>query len=163
MLTQKQLYLTKVFIQIFLRNKQYIIFSLILPMVILGIVAFNEGDEDPIDIGIVDKSNTILSQQFISRLSENNLFNIIIKNDNSLKDDLISGKLKASHNCINLEAFSDASLSIAPPRCLVLFAIIPTGLPSILANDVIMFFANPPLNSKTEFSSKIHSSIFVTS
>ena len=95
MLTQKQLYLTKVFIQIFLRNKQYIIFSLILPMVILGIVAFNDGDEDPIDIGIVDKSNTILSQQFISRLSENNLFNIIIKNDNSLKDDLISGKLKA--------------------------------------------------------------------
>jgi ABC-2 type transport system permease protein len=64
-------------------------------MVILGIVAFNDGDEDPIDIGIVDKSNTILSQQFISRLSENNLFNIIIKNDNSLKDDLISGKLKA--------------------------------------------------------------------
>ena len=95
MLTQKQLYLTKVFIQIFLRNKQYIIFSLILPMVILGIVAFNEGDEDPIDIGIVDKSNTILSQQFISRLSENNLFNIIIKNENSLKEDLISGKLKA--------------------------------------------------------------------
>lgn len=95
MLTQKQLYLTKVFIQIFLRNKQYIIFSLILPMVILGIVAFNDGDEDPIDIGIIDKSNTILSQQFILRLSENNLFNIIIKNENSLKDDLISGKLKA--------------------------------------------------------------------
>jgi ABC-2 type transport system permease protein len=64
-------------------------------MVILGIVAFNDGDEDPIDIGIVDKSNTILSQQFISRLSENNLFNIVIKNENSLKEDLISGKLKA--------------------------------------------------------------------
>ena len=74
MLTQKQLYLTKVFIQMFVRNKQYIIFSLILPMVILGIVAFNEGDEDPIDIGLVDKSNTILSQQFTSRLNKNNLF-----------------------------------------------------------------------------------------
>ena len=95
MLTQKQLYLTKVFIQIFLRNKQYIIFSLILPMVILGIVAFNDGDEDPIDIGLVDKSNTILSQQFTSRLNKNNLFNIVIKNENSLKEDLISGKLKA--------------------------------------------------------------------
>ena len=58
----------------FVRNKQYIIFSLILPMVILGIVAFNEGDEDPIDIGLVDKSNTILSQQFTSRLNKNNLF-----------------------------------------------------------------------------------------
>jgi ABC-2 type transport system permease protein len=64
-------------------------------MVILGIVAFNEGDEDPIDIGLVDKSNTILSQQFTSRLNKNNLFNIVIKNENSLKEDLISGKLKA--------------------------------------------------------------------
>jgi ABC-2 type transport system permease protein len=64
-------------------------------MVILGIVAFNDGDEDPIDIGLVDKSNTILSQQFTSRLNKNNLFNIVIKNENSLKEDLISGKLKA--------------------------------------------------------------------
>ena len=74
MLTQKQLYLTKVFIQMFVRNKQYIIFSLILPMVILGIVAFNDGDEDPIDIGIVDKSNTFLSQQFMKIRTPNNTF-----------------------------------------------------------------------------------------
>ena len=71
MLTQKQLYLTKVFIQIFLRNKQYIIFSLILPMVILGIVAFNDGDEDPIDIGIIDKSNTIKQIKTFKTLLDN--------------------------------------------------------------------------------------------
>ena len=80
MLKKPQLYLTKVFIQIFLRNKQYIFFSLLLPVVILGIVGLNNGERDPVDIGLVDYSNSNISKEFIDKLSKNAL----IKNINSI-------------------------------------------------------------------------------
>ena len=74
-------YLTKVFIQIFLRNRQYIIFSLLLPVVILGIVGLNDGEVDPVEIGLVDNSNSVLSKNFITKLSDNPLFTIIEGNE----------------------------------------------------------------------------------
>ena len=76
MLNKPQAYLTKVFIQIFLRNKQYIVFSLILPLLILAIVGLNDGDNDPIEIGIANNSKSNLSQQFVGQLTSNKLFNI---------------------------------------------------------------------------------------
>ena len=93
MLNNKQAYLTKVFIQIFLRNKQYIVFSLILPIVILSIVGLNDGKSDPIDIGLVDNSNSTLSQSFIEKLSTNSIFNVIEDSEKNLKADLINGDL----------------------------------------------------------------------
>ncbi|MDA8884464.1 ABC transporter permease [Gammaproteobacteria bacterium] len=93
MLNNKQAYLTKVFIQIFLRNKQYIVFSLILPIVILSIVGLNDGKSDPIDIGLVDNSNSPLSQSFIEKISTNSLFNVIEDSEKNLKADLINGDL----------------------------------------------------------------------
>lgn len=93
MLNNKQAYLTKVFIQIFLRNKQYIVFSLILPIVILSIVGLNDGKSDPIDIGLVDNSNSTLSQSFIKKLSTNSIFNVIEDSEKNLKADLINGDL----------------------------------------------------------------------
>mgnify|MGYP003980272481 FL=1 len=92
-LNNKQAYLTKVFIQIFLRNKQYIVFSLILPIVILSIVGLNDGKSDPIDIGLVDNSNSTLSQSFIEKLSTNSIFNVIEDSEKNLKADLINGDL----------------------------------------------------------------------
>ena len=70
-------YLTKVFIQIFLRNKQYIIFSLILPIVILSIVGLSDGEADPVDIGLVNNSESKLSVEFINQLSANTHFDVI--------------------------------------------------------------------------------------
>ena len=86
-------YLTKVFIQIFLRNRQYIIFSLLLPVVILGIVGLNDGEVDPVEIGLVDNSNSVLSKNFITKLSDNPLFTIIEGDEEDLKEDLINGDL----------------------------------------------------------------------
>ena len=86
-------YLTKVFIQIFLRNRQYIIFSLLLPVVILGIVGLNDGEVDPVEIGLVDNSNSVLSKNFITKLSNNPLFTIIEGDEEDLKEDLINGDL----------------------------------------------------------------------
>ena len=93
MFNKPQAYLTKVFIQIFLRNKQYIIFSLILPLLILGIVGLNEGDTDPIDIGLVNNSESNLSQEFIEQLTSSNLFNVEQDSEDKLRTDLINGDL----------------------------------------------------------------------
>ena len=93
MLRKPQLYLTKVFIQIFLRNKQYIFFSLLLPVVILGIVGLNDGERDPVDIGLVDYSNSNISKEFIDKLSNNVLFNINQSDEESLRNKLIKGEL----------------------------------------------------------------------
>ena len=93
MFNSPRAYLTKVFIQIFLRNKQYILFSLILPIVILGIVGLNDGDRDPIDLGLADNAESELSKQFISRLTSNDLFNLIQESEEVLRDDLINGDL----------------------------------------------------------------------
>ena len=90
MLNKPQAYLTKVFIQIFLRNKQYIVFSLILPLLILTIVGLNDGDNDPIDIGLVNNSSSSLSQQFVDQLTSNNLFNIIQDSEEMLRGDLVT-------------------------------------------------------------------------
>ena len=54
-----------------------IIFSLLLPVVILGIVGLNDGEVDPVEIGLVDNSNSVLSKNFITKLSDNPLFTII--------------------------------------------------------------------------------------
>ena len=93
MLNKPQAYLTKVFIQIFLRNKQYIVFSLILPLLILAIVGLNDGDNDPIEIGIVNNSKSNLSQQFVDQLTSNKLFNIIQGSEETLRNELVNGDL----------------------------------------------------------------------
>ena len=93
MLNKPQAYLTKVFIQIFLRNKQYIVFSLILPLLILAIVGLNDGENDPIEIGIVNNSKSNLSQQFVDQLTSNNLFNIIQGSEGTLRNELVNGDL----------------------------------------------------------------------
>jgi ABC-2 type transport system permease protein len=86
-------YLTKVFIQIFLRNKQYIIFSLILPIVILSIVGLSDGETDPVDIGLVNNSESNLAVEFINQLSASNQFNVIKGSEDELRDDLINGDI----------------------------------------------------------------------
>ena len=93
MLNKSQAYLTKVFIQIFLRNKQYIVFSLILPLLILAIVGLNDGENDPIEIGIVNNSKSNLSQQFVDQLTSNKLFNIIQGSEGTLRNELVNGDL----------------------------------------------------------------------
>ena len=86
-------YLTKVFIQIFLRNKQYIIFSLILPIVILSIVGLSDGETDPVDIGLVNNSESKLSAEFIDQLSASTQFNVIKGSEGELRGELINGDI----------------------------------------------------------------------
>ena len=53
----------------------------------------------------------------------------------------IKGILKQSQNLINLVALSQELISSTPAKTSGLFAIIPTELPSNLANPIMIFFA----------------------
>jgi hypothetical protein len=62
-------------------------------VVILGIVGLNDGERDPVDIGLVDYSNSNISNEFIDKLSNNALFNINQSDEESLRNKLIKGEL----------------------------------------------------------------------
>ena len=60
---------------------------------ILGIVGLNDGERDPVDIGLVDYSDSNISKEFIDKLSNNVLFNINQSDEESLRNKLIKGEL----------------------------------------------------------------------
>ena len=61
-----------------------------------------------------------------------------------------SGSACASHSCMKRAALSAASASIAPPRCIGLLAIRPTGRPSMRASAVTMPAPKPARSSSAE-------------
>ncbi len=88
------LVMTKVFLKIFSRDRQAIVFSLIFPiLMMLAFGFFNSGEEDPIIIGIVDNANSTLSRDFIASIDANPLFIVTQGTEQSLRVQVISGNI----------------------------------------------------------------------
>jgi len=79
------LVMTKVFLKIFSRDRQAIIFSLIFPLLMMMAFGFfNSGENDPIAIGVVDNANSSLSRDFIASIDANPLCNVTEGDESSL-------------------------------------------------------------------------------
>ncbi|MDG2091282.1 MAG: ABC transporter permease [Gammaproteobacteria bacterium] len=88
------LIMTKVFLKIFSRDRQAIIFSLIFPLLMmLAFGFFNSGDPEPIVVGIADNANSSLSQDFIDNIDENPLFTVAQGTEQSLRPQVINGNI----------------------------------------------------------------------
>lgn len=88
------LIMTKVFLKIFSRDRQAIVFSLIFPLlVMLAFGFFNSGETDPIAIGVVDNANSSLSRDFIASIDANPLFTVTEGDETSLIVQVINGNL----------------------------------------------------------------------
>lgn len=88
------LVMTKVFLKIFSRDRQAIIFSLIFPLLMmLAFGFFNSGDVDPVAIGIADEANSALSRDFIASIDANPLFAIAQGTEQSLRVQVINGNI----------------------------------------------------------------------
>ncbi len=88
------LIMTKVFLKIFSRDRQAIIFSLIFPLLMmLAFGFFNSGETDPIAIGVVDNANSSLSRDFIASIDANPLFTVTEGDETSLIVQVINGNL----------------------------------------------------------------------
>jgi len=95
MFTHLQFHLTVIFLKIFLRNRQAIIFSLFFPLIFIGAFSFSGGEPDPISLGVTDKAESPLSTKFIELISTNQLFEVTEGEEQVLRKNLIDGDIKA--------------------------------------------------------------------
>ena len=95
MFTESQIHLALVFLKMFLRDIQSMIFNLFFPMAFIGVFIFTGGEPDPIKIGFVDKASNQLSKSFSLLLSEDTAFEVLKGSESKLRDELIEGELIA--------------------------------------------------------------------
>lgn len=90
--TKLQLHLSKVFLRIFLRDRQSIFFSLFFPIIFMTVLAFaNNGEVDPIKLGIANNSTSEVASDFSQLLSDNPLFEVTLGEEASLRAELVEG------------------------------------------------------------------------
>ena len=90
--TKLQLHLAKVFLNIFLRDRQSIFFSLFFPIIFMTVFGFtNNGDSNPIKLGIVNNSANAVATDFTQLLRDNPLFIVSIGEEAQLRTELVEG------------------------------------------------------------------------
>ena len=94
MISSLQLHLAGVFLKIFLRNRQAILFSLFFPLIFIGAFSFSGGSSEAINIGITDESKSDFSREFIANLEREESLNLIEDDFESLKLSLIEGEIR---------------------------------------------------------------------
>ena len=95
MLSKSQLYLASVFIKIYYRDKQSLVFSIIFPLIFIGIFIFSDAEPNPTKIGLVNQSQNELSVKFSELLKERKIFVVQEGTESELKNSLIAGDIKA--------------------------------------------------------------------
>ena len=95
MFTESQIHLAMVFLKMFLRDIQSMLFNLFFPMAFIGVFLFTGGDPDPIKVGVLDKAQNQLSSSFTSLLDQDNTFDVLEGLETDLSTQLIDGELIA--------------------------------------------------------------------
>ena len=95
MFTESQIHLAMVFLKMFLRDIQSMLFNLFFPMAFIGVFLFTGGDPDPIKVGVLDKAQNQLSGSFTSLLDQDNTFDVVEGLETDLSTQLIDGELIA--------------------------------------------------------------------
>jgi ABC-2 type transport system permease protein len=91
---ESTLAIARTLLKIFSRDRQAIFFTLFFPITFMAIFGFiNTGDEDPIEIGIVDHAANELSAAFIEILMANPLFSVSVEAEETLRQKVIDGDI----------------------------------------------------------------------
>ena len=86
--------MARTLLKIFSRDRQAIFFTLFFPITFMAIFGFiNTGEEEPLELGIVDHSMNAFSARFIATLEENTLFNVSIDTEEALRMKVIDGDI----------------------------------------------------------------------
>jgi len=91
MITSLQLHLSKVFLKIFLRDVQSMIFNIFFPLAFIGIFLVSGGGSESINIGVVDNASSITSKNFIDLIKNDPLFEVTEGDEVYLKNQLLEG------------------------------------------------------------------------
>lgn len=85
-------HLTWVFLKIFWRDRRSIFFSMFFPVVFMGVFSFlGRGGQDPISVGIADRSAGPVAADFIGLLTEDPLFDVEVGEEAALRAELVEG------------------------------------------------------------------------
>ena len=76
MFTDSQIHLAMVFLKMFLRDFQSMLFNLFFPMAFIGVFIFTGGEPDPIKVGVIDKAQNQLSVTFSTLLKQDKIFDV---------------------------------------------------------------------------------------
>ena len=91
-LSKLQLHLSKVFLMIFLRDRQSIFFSLFFPIIFMTVFGFvNNGQQEPLNIGVVNESDSVVAADFVQQLKDSLVFNVTIGTEGLLRSELEEG------------------------------------------------------------------------
>ena len=91
--TSAQLHLAKVFLKIFLRDRQSIFFSLFFPIIFMTVFGFvNSNEIEPIPIGVINDSPNPVAIEFIQELIDNPIFTVTVGFEDRLRPQLEEGE-----------------------------------------------------------------------
>jgi len=91
MFSSAQLHLAKVFLKIFLRNRQSIFFSMLFPLIFTGVFFFSGGASDPIKLGLVNVSQSSIAKSFSELVIAEPFFEVTEGTLSDLREGLIRG------------------------------------------------------------------------
>lgn len=91
--TKVQLHLAKVFLKIFLRDRQSIFFSLFFPIIFMTVFGFvNRDGVDAVNIGVINNSAAPSAIEFIQELIDNPVFSVTVGLEDRLRPQLEEGE-----------------------------------------------------------------------
>ena len=94
MINSAQWALARVFLKIFLRDRQAIFFTLFFPLIFITVFGlFADSDPDPFDIGVVNESSSQSSEDFLNALNSAGVFKIESGEESILRGMLVEGDL----------------------------------------------------------------------
>ena len=106
-MTSRAIHLAKVFLRMFLRDRQAMFLSLLFPVIFMSILVFMDQDADPIKIGVVNQSQSGIAAEFVGALVENQLFEIVEGEEDALRNKVMEGD--ATLVLLIPEEFDDAA------------------------------------------------------
>ncbi|TDJ24334.1 MAG: ABC transporter permease [Gammaproteobacteria bacterium] len=90
-MTSRAFHLAKVFLRMFLRDRQAMFLSLLFPVIFMSVLVFMNRDGDPIEINVANQSRSEIAAEFVKALDENPLFEVIKGEEEALKKKLTEG------------------------------------------------------------------------
>lgn len=95
MMTPLQFHLVRVFLKIFLRDRQSIFFSLFFPALLMIALGFaNSGDAGKIRLAIANQSEGAVAQRFIDSMQADTMFEVSLGDESSLRRGVVEGDYK---------------------------------------------------------------------
>ena len=92
-MTSRAIHLARVFLKMFLRDRQTIILNLLLPVIFMSVLVFFDGGGNPIEISVASHSQSDIAIEFVKELDKIPFFDVVEGEEEELKNQLLEGDI----------------------------------------------------------------------